>query len=211
MNCNLGVVRERTNTGYSNYQGVQTELRLTHIWKQLTLKSAYTFSKTLDNSSEIFATAAAGGTNAFAQSQVNYTGQEYGISGLDFPNNWALTVIEDLPMFRSQHGFVGHTLGGWSVSAIYTLSSGQPYTPSQGGLNCGSGGGACEAANSSNPYDPAFNSAFVGADGALRPYWGNPAAPASTVGIYAGDACNVFASGLAPSLSAKCPQLRCLA
>jgi hypothetical protein len=193
VNCNLGVVRERTNTGYSNYQALQTELRLTHVWNQLTLKSAYTFSKTLDNSSEIFATGGAGGTNAFAQSQVNYTGQEYGISGLDFPNNWALTVIEDLPMYRSQHGFVGHTLGGWSVSAIYTLSSGQPYTPSQGALNCGSGGGACEAANSSNPYDPAFNGAFVGADGALRPYWGNPAAPASSVGIYAGDACSIYA------------------
>jgi hypothetical protein len=193
VNCNLGIVRERTNSGYSNYQAVQTELRLTHIWNQLTLKSSYTFSKTLDNSSEIFATGGAGGTNAFAQSQVNYTGQEYGISGLDFPNNWALTVVEDLPMYRSQHGFVGHTLGGWSVSAIYTLSSGQPYTPSQGALNCSSGGGACEAASSSNPYDPAFNGAFVGADGALRPYWGNPAAPTSSVGIYAGDACSIYA------------------
>jgi hypothetical protein len=199
VNCNLGIVRERTNTGYSNYNALQTEVRLTHIWNQLTLKSSYTFSKTLDNSSEIFATGGAGGTNAFAQSQVNFTGQEYGISGLDFPNNWALTVIEDLPMFRSQHGFAGHVLGGWAVSAIYTLSSGQPFTPSQGSLNCGSGGGACEAADSTNPYDPAFNGAFVGADGALRPYWGNPAAPASSVGIYAGDACSNYATtGLEP-------------
>jgi Carboxypeptidase regulatory-like domain len=192
-NCDLGIVRERTNTGYSSYNGLQFEARFTNLWNQLTLKSAYTFSKTLDNTTEIFATSAGGNTNAFAQSQVNYKGAEYGISGLNFPNNWYLTVIEQLPFHRSQQGFVGRVLGGWSVSAVYQLSSGQPYTPSQAGLNCGSGGGACAGASSQNPFDPAFNGAFVGADGALRPFWGTPTAPAQQVGMFAGDACNYFA------------------
>jgi hypothetical protein len=84
------------------------------LWKQLTLKSAYTFSKTMDNSSEIFSSGAAGGTVFASQNQVNYTGQDYRLSGLDFPNNWVLTVIEELPFFRSQHSFLGHTLGGWA-------------------------------------------------------------------------------------------------
>src|SRR4029077_9805532 len=68
---------------------------------------------------------------------------------------------------------------------------GQPYTASQSGLNFGSGGGASQGATTS-PYDPAFNAGFVGADGALRPFLGNPAAPATSVGMYAGDACNFF-------------------
>jgi hypothetical protein len=194
-NCDLGIVRERTNTGYSYYNGLQIEARFPQLWNQLTLKSAYTFSKTLDNTTEIFAAlggGAAGNTNAFSQSQVNYKGAEYGVSGLNFPQNWYLTVMEQLPFYKSQHGFVGRALGGWAVSAIYSLASGQPYTPSQAGLNCGSGGGACAPASNTNPFDPAFNGAFVGADGALRPFSGNPSAPAQQVGMYAGDACNYF-------------------
>jgi hypothetical protein len=201
VNCNEGIVRLRTNTGYSNYHALQTEVRLNRVWKQLTLKSSYTFSKTMDNSSEIFSTGAAGGTTFASQNQLNYTGAEYGRSGLDFPHNWVLTAIEELPFYRSQQGFVGRVLGGWAVSAVYTLSSGQPYTPVQGSLNCFSGGGSCGlgVASSQNPYDAGFNNGFVGADGGLRPFYGSLGAPAGSVGIYAGDACSIYAStGLEP-------------
>jgi hypothetical protein len=200
VNCNQGVLLSRTNSAYSNYNALQTELRLNRVWNQLTLKSAYTFSKTMDNASEIFGTFAAGSTNSTSQSQVNYTNQEYGLSGLDFPNNWVLTVIEEIPFFRSQHGWLGHTFGGWAVSSVYTLSSGQPFTPSQFQLNCASGGGACSAPPTpDNPYDSNFNAAFGLPDGALRPFVGSPLAPVDSVGIYAGDACNIF--GAACSLS----------
>jgi len=200
LNCNQGVLLSRTNSAYSNYNALQTELRLNRVWNQLTLKSAFTFSKTMDNASEIFGTFAAGSTNSTSQSQVNYTNQEYGLSGLDFPNNWVLTVIEEIPFFRSQHGWLGHTLGGWAVSSVYTLSSGQPFTPSQFQLNCASGSGACSAPPTpDNPYDSNFNAAFGLPDGALRPFVGSLLAAVDSVGIYAGDACNIF--GAACSLS----------
>jgi hypothetical protein len=201
LNCNQGILLSRDNSGYSNYHGLQTEIRLNRVWNQLTLKSAYTFSKTLDNVSEIFPTNAAGATNAISQNQLNYTSQEYGLSGIDFPNNWVLTVIEEIPFFRSQNGILGHALGGWAVSGVYSLSSGQPYTPSQVQLNCASGGGACDAPPSpTNPYDSNFNAGFALPDGALRPFVGSPAAPVSSVGIYAGDACTIY--GAACGLSA---------
>jgi Carboxypeptidase regulatory-like domain len=200
INCNQGVLLSRTNSAYSNYDGLQAEVRLNRVWNQLTLKSAYTFSKTMDNASEIFGTLAAGGTNDTSQSQVNYKGQEYGLSGLDFPNNWVLTVIEELPFFRSQQGWLGHTLGGWAVSSVYSLSSGQPFTPSQVQLSCESGSGVCDAPPSAtNPYDSNFNAAFTLPDGALRPFVGNPGAPTQSVGIYAGDACNIYGVGCALS------------
>jgi Carboxypeptidase regulatory-like domain len=197
IHCNQGVLLSRDNTGFSNYHSLQTEVRLNRVWNQLTLKSSYTLSKTLDNTSEIFSSFAAGNTSANSQSQVNYTGQEYGLSGLDFPNNWVVTATEELPFFRQQHGWLGRTLGGWAVSAVYTLSSGQPYTPSQVELNCLSGGGACSTPPSStNPYDSNFFSAFTGLpDGALRPFIGSLGAPADSVGIYAADACNAFGVG----------------
>ena len=59
VNCTSGaLVRERSNTGYSDYHGLQIELRSRSLWNQLTLQSSYTFSKTTDNTSEIGATPA---------------------------------------------------------------------------------------------------------------------------------------------------------
>jgi len=197
--CDLGVVRTRTNSGYSDYNGLQTEFRSTEMWHQLVLKTGYTFSKTTDNASEIFSSGAAGASTAFAQSQVNFTGQEHGLSGLDFRHNWTVSFYEQIPAFRSQQGLLGHILGGWSVSGSYFISSGQPYTPIQGALSCFSNGLSCGGTSSSNPYDGPFNNAFVGADGALRPFLGNSAAPLSSVGIFGADACSNFgATGSEP-------------
>ncbi|HVS87130.1 MAG TPA: TonB-dependent receptor [Candidatus Acidoferrum sp.] len=200
VNCALGVVRKRTNTGYSDYNGLQVELRGAQLWHQFTTSVGYTFSKTTDNASEIFGTGAAGGTTAFAQSQVNFTGTEHGLSGINFRHNFSLSLTEDLPIYRSQQGVLGHILGGWTVSGTYFLASGQPYTPVQGALNCGSGGGSCDDSRhiDGNPYDGLFNNAFVGSDGALRPFLGSNSAPVSSVGIFAGDACGIFGTGVEP-------------
>lgn len=183
VDCNQGIVRRRTNTAYSDYQSLQVELRGNQLWHQLTLKSSYTYSKTTDNASEIFGTGAGGGTSAFAQSQVNFTGTEHGLSGIHFPQNWSLTAYEELPFYRSQQGLLGRVLGGWGVSGTYSIVSGQPYTPTQFSLN----GGAPY-------YDNSFVGAFGpgGTDQFLRPYLGNSSAPVNTVGIYAGDACSDF-------------------
>jgi carboxypeptidase family protein len=187
VNCNQGVVRNRTNTGYSDYNALQLELRGNQMWHQLTLKSGYTFSKTTDNTSEIFATFGGGNSQAFSQSQVNSTSSEHGLSGLDFRHNWFVTFSEDLPMFRAQHGVVGHVLGGWAFSGTYFLTSGQPYTAVQFALNGGS-----------PDYDNAFVNAFYGTvDQALRPFLGSSSAPVNTVGIFAADACNDFGVGCA--------------
>ncbi len=195
--CDQGaVIRERTNNGYSDYHGLQTELRSTRLWDQLTLKAAYTFSKTTDNTSEIAATLGAGGTFGLSQSQVNFTTEEHGLSGLDFPQNLVVTFVEELPFYNKQHGFFQSALGGWKISGVYTLASGQPYTAGQSGLNCASGGGACGGIpNAANPYDARFNAAFAGIDGALRPFLGSPSSPVDSVGIFANDACAVDING----------------
>jgi hypothetical protein len=186
-NCNLGVVRQRTNSAYSDYNGAQFELRSNQLWHQLTLKTNYTYSKTTDNASEIFSSFGAGGV-AFSQSQVNFTGSEHGLSGIDFPNSWTITAYEELPFFRSQQGFLGRILGGWGISGTYFLTSGQTYTPVQFALNS-------SVAGQQPYYDNGMVNAFYSTiDQSLRPYLGNPSAPITAVGIYAGDACSIFAS-----------------
>jgi hypothetical protein len=192
INCNEGITDETGNTGYGNYNGLQTEFRATNLFKQLTLRTSYTWSKTLDNSSEIFSTFAGGNSVAYSQNVLNYTGQEYGLSGLNFPQTWTLTFIEDIPLMRSQHGLLGHILGGWAFSGTYLLQSGQGFTPSQEFANYFSGG----VANDVN-----FDLANIGTYETSRPFVGSLSAPEQQVGIFAGDAAALYGVGgtLAPN------------
>ena len=180
-NCNQGLVGQRNNGGFSNYQGLQVEFRANNLFKQLTMRTGYAWSKTLDNASEIFSTGTAGNTLTVAQNPFNTQKGEYSISGLNVPNAWTVTFLEQLPFFKEQHGIIGHALGGWGISGTYILASGQPFTPTQLG----------EALNSTpfgNVYDAAFVGSFAGVDSA-RPFIGNPNAPINTVGIFASDLC----------------------
>jgi len=175
------VLRTRNNGGYSNYNGLQTQLRTNNLFNQLTMKANYTFSKTLDNVSEIFSTFAGGGANAFAQNPLDTGKGEYGISGLNFRHTFSMSAYEALPFFRSQQGIVGHVFGGWAVSGTYIWQSGQPYTPTQ--FFFGTFSGCCN--------DTLFNGTFIGVDDNVRPFYGNPSAPAGSVGAFAGDVCSV--------------------
>jgi hypothetical protein len=191
LNCNQGIVWQVGNTGYSDYNALQTEFRTTNLFNQLTMLTSYTWSKTTDNASSAFqSTGLAGSSLAFAQDPVNYEGAEHGLSGLDFPQSWTVSFVEDIPAFRHQHGFVGHVFGGWALSGTYALTSGQPYTPVQFFLNPATGGVG---------QDVDFNEAIVGVTDFSRPFWGNKSAPADTVGIYAGDACAFYDVGCASS------------
>lgn len=189
VNCNEGVIRQRTNSAYSDYHGVEMEVRTKSLWHQLTMRANYTYSKATDNADEIFGTFGAGSANPFSQNPLDFKGGEHGLSGLDFPHQLNILFTEDLPFFRGQHGIVGHVVGGWAVSAGYHLASGQNYTPSQIFLAQGSG----------SPYlDAGFNAAFGGfgtADGAIRPFIGSASAPVTQIGMFAGDACNYAGVG----------------
>jgi Carboxypeptidase regulatory-like domain len=186
VSCSAGVTDETANSGFSNYNSIQTELRTTALAHQLTLKMGYTFSKTMDNVSEIFSTGLGGNTIAYSQNVLNYKGQEYGLSGLDTPNVWTVAFTEDIPFLRSQQGIVGHILGGWVISGNYIIASGEPYTPSQIELNVLSGGVA---------NDTAFDLANPGTLETSRPFVGSLSAPTQNVGVYAADACAVYNVG----------------
>jgi Carboxypeptidase regulatory-like domain len=184
--CSKGLVLERNNGGFSNYHGLQAEYRANNLFKQLGIRAAYTFSRTLDNVSEIFSSGVAGTTLAFAQNPWDTGRGEYSFSALDIPHQASIAATEQLPFFKTQHGFMGHVLGGWSVSANYIWASGQRYTPLQT---------FAEAAftSPSDNYDFTWLLNNVGVDLA-RPFVGNLNAPAASVGIFAADACSNFGS-----------------
>jgi len=186
VNCNQGLVRTRSNDGFSNYHAIQTEFRANNLFNQLTVRAGYTYAKTLDNVSEIFSTFGGGNTSFAAQNPANQVKGpgEYSFSGLDIPNVFTVAFTEQIPFFKDQKGAVGHVLGGWAVSANYQLASGQRYTPVQ--LF------SAFATAAGNFYDSAYIGSFAGIDTA-RPFLGSLSAPATAVGVFAGDACNIFA------------------
>jgi hypothetical protein len=192
VNCNEGIVSFRNNSGYSNYQGVQTEFRANNLFHQLTLRAGYTFSKALDNVSEIFSTGGAGTTTSLAQNPLNTSGAEYSISGLDIPNTFSLTLVEELPVFKEQHGFAGHVLGGWAVSGSYIWESGQPFTPVNSVF-------AAPIPRGGTANGDFFDANFLSQFGSptARPFLGSLSAPVDSVGIFQGDACSLFAGGAA--------------
>ncbi|HEV7522693.1 MAG TPA: TonB-dependent receptor [Candidatus Angelobacter sp.] len=182
VNCGLGVVRSRNNGGFSDYHAVQAEFRSNNLFKQLNLRATYTFSKNLDNVSEIFATGTAGNTLFAAQNPFQTGNAERSISGLNIPHALTVAVREAVPFFKEQHGLIGHVLGGWVLNAAYVYGSGQPYTPTQGNIF----GALSFAGAGGNYFDSAFSNVFVGDP--ARPFYGNRNAPETSVGIYCGDA-----------------------
>jgi hypothetical protein len=179
-NCNEGLLYVVGNTAVSDYNGWQNELRTTNLWNQLTLRTSFTWSKTTDNTSEIFSTAAGANSLWAAQNPFDTLHGEHALSGQDVPEQWTLSFVEMLPFFHDRHGWVGHALGGWAFSGSYIISSGQTYTPIQEYLNYATGGAV---------YDTNFDLANVGTYETARPFLLTPSAPAAQVAIYGGDLC----------------------
>jgi hypothetical protein len=200
VNCNEGLVQLRSNGGYSNYNALQANYRATNLFHQLTMTASYTFSKTLDNSGEIFNTFGAGNTTALSQNPFNTSGGEYSLSGLDFPSTFSIQLTEQLPFFKEQHGLLGRVLGGWSGAINYIYSSGQNYTPFELFY-----ADLTNQLNGANPFDSAFEPAFNNGVGNARPFLANPNAPANAVGIFEGDACNLASIGVLPGAACTGP------
>jgi hypothetical protein len=163
-----GLLRSRENTATSNYHGLQARFN-GRVFNQLTLTAAYTFSKTLDNASEIFSF----GEGAFAQNPFDLQKSERSLSGNDRRHASALSFIWDVPIFKSEKGLVGHVLGGWQLNGTYNLASGRPFNVSQF-FNFAFGLPSYQ--------DNSFQGNFVGLD-QLHPFWGNPNAPRTAVAI----------------------------
>src|SRR5260221_6391712 len=98
------------------------------------MRAGLHFSKNPYNVSENFRTGTAGNTQVAAQNPFQTGGAERSISGLNIPNAFTVSLTENIPFFKEQHGLIGHVLGGWAFSTSYVYGSGQPYTPAQGAV-----------------------------------------------------------------------------
>jgi hypothetical protein len=110
-----GAITARLPVFTSNYNSLQVSLNR-RFSRGLTLEVGYTWSKFLD-------------TNPFDRSLATYNTydykQSYGPSTLNTPQMLVVSYVYDLPFHGNQNGVAGRVLGGWEISGITTMQSGQ--------------------------------------------------------------------------------------
>ena len=128
----------RTNGGHSTYHSGQFQLTK-RFTDRLGFSVASTFSKTLDNGSEVFTY---NNTSSLSAIPTIFGGDKFekAVSLYDRPYRIVLTYYYMLPFFRDQKGMVGRALGGWKLAGITTFESGVPYNVSAGVDTMGFGG-----------------------------------------------------------------------
>ncbi|HTX35349.1 MAG TPA: carboxypeptidase-like regulatory domain-containing protein [Bryobacteraceae bacterium] len=108
-----------TSLGWGNYNGLFVSYR-TNTWHGVTAVSNFTWGRSL-------------GTSQLAQYNSSSTpltpydlGANYGPQNFDIKFIYNLSMYWAPPFFRGQHGVLGHLLGGWNISPLFTAQSGGP-------------------------------------------------------------------------------------
>jgi outer membrane receptor protein involved in Fe transport len=131
MNPNFGSVVIRDNGGDSIYHSGQfsVDRKFSH---GLLLRAAYTYSKLIDDGSEVFTST---GNSTFSQ-DILRQGSDRGLSAYDRRNRFVATYVWELPYVHSTAnaamGVLSYVTRGWSWSGTFTAQTGNPETLSVG-------------------------------------------------------------------------------
>jgi hypothetical protein len=151
------------STGHGNYNGAFVSLKM-NSWHGITLQENFTYSKAL-------------GTGALVQATSAYTVNDpynenngYGLQNFDRKfvfNTYAM--IED-PWYKGQHGIIGHLAGGWSLSPILAIGSGEPLGcgTNQGDQSAGQGFGAGDSSSFFTTENCIFTKGIGGGNASLH-------------------------------------------
>jgi hypothetical protein len=181
QNPNFALLRTRNNAAFNQYHGLQTRYDA-RLFNQLLIGSSYTWSKNMDNVSEIFE-AAGSGSVAIAQNPFDIKNGERALSNIDLKHVWTMNFNWDIPGFKNNKRSIGgYLLGGWELAGITSWYGGRPMQP----LQNNSGAGTIN--------DRTFMSSFIGRADHVRPFSGNANAPLNTVGriLASGQMVNYF-------------------
>lgn len=116
----------------SNYNSLQAYLRKTV--GRLNFSLAYTYAHSLDDSSDRYDTVF---VNSYDLKR------SYATSSFDMTHSLSASYVYNLPAMRHSNALVRDTVGGWEVSGIASLHSGNPFGVSNGvfGDSAGVGNG----------------------------------------------------------------------
>jgi hypothetical protein len=173
-NPNFGEIGIRTNNGQSWYSSGQVEVeRKIH---SLVLRGSYTYSKFMDDASEIFQLGSNAAVNLASYPQV-LTNQysDWGPSAFDQRHRFSVAYVWQVP-YVHENAFLRALTDQWQWSGIASIESGTPNSVMDG-----------------------LDNGFTGHSNS-RPDLGNPNAPFNSVGIDGGNIWTDFFAGLTPGL-----------
>ena len=114
-------ITSRSTVFTSNYNSLQVSLNH-RMSRGLSVGVAYTWSKFLTTNSNDRGTGASDTYNL---------GLDYGPSFLNTPQMFVMNYVYDLPFYKNEHSLAGYLLGGWELSGIVSIQSGQSQTVTQ--------------------------------------------------------------------------------
>ena len=183
--------------GHGNYNALVVTVK-TSDWKGLSMVSNFTWSKALGTGAEVQATSADTAPDPF---NLNVG---YGLQPFDRTVVFNLYTVYQPHYYRSQSGWKGHLLGGWTLSPIFATGTGLPIT--LGTIN--GGGQAFGEGDSVNfvGYGISENAIIMGQLPSAKRYNKVPGDPVTGVGT-SGYAVNIFKDPLAAWYQVRQPIL----
>jgi len=111
-----GTIGVKENTAVSSYNSLQVNFR--HVFGHgLTFQTSYTWSKAIDDSSSTYYRSGVDDYNL---------GRWKAVSGQNRTQILVLNYVYEMPFFKNSSGPVKSILGGWTISGITSLFTGQP-------------------------------------------------------------------------------------
>lgn len=170
LDPNRGSIVFRDNSASSNYNAMELKLER-RFAKSLMVRGSYTYSRALDNASEVYLTT---GGSPYPQNQLNAANArngEYGLSSYNANQRFAIAYVYEVPGFTSSNSMVNNVAyltRGWQLSSVASLQSGLPNAPFVGGIDTNGDGNPLNGRpNLGNPNAPmgttAIDGAFLGA------------------------------------------------
>jgi hypothetical protein len=185
----IGSITRKEETASSNYNALEVAVR--HSIGGLQLNLAYTYSHSIDNSSDY------GDVGAFNSYNLNSFRAS---SNFDQRHVFNIGYVYDLPLFKSG-GLEHKLLGGWQWSGITVVQTGSPFSiynaggsnaagGSVPGDNAGAGSGVATSGSSWPDIvgDPKANIPHTLAGNNFGPFYFNPSVFVAPQGLTFGDA-----------------------
>jgi hypothetical protein len=126
QSTSLGMI---TSAGYGNYNALFVSVR-TSAWHGLTANSNFTWGRALGTVTQTQATSSATVLNPY-NINADYSPQSY-----DYKAIYNLSLYYDVPVYKGQKGVLGHILGGWTISPLFSAISGAPNTVGYSETTC---------------------------------------------------------------------------
>ena len=131
-NSQFSNINVRGSRGNSAYNALNVRLQTQNLHDTgLSLTANYTYAHSLDDLSSTFSDSLQGGSGAIGT--LGYTNAlnpklDWGSSDFDLRNRVAVSPVWESPWFKSGKGYKTQTLGGWTVSGVFTARTGTPFS-----------------------------------------------------------------------------------